>query len=481
MVKEFPLERKITMSILLKKLFPVAASVVIGAAVIQPATLPAQTSGIGGDGVTGLLRYTVMPGISTPIFVKTLPGATCRLREADKPEASPSLKLFADDEGIICFHVRPSIETEQVARFVIDSEVTGGSIRRPLELRANRKETSEMPFPARERPPRQGGVSVRPALMVEEALRLSNNELLQRGYPPRPDAKSGEPFRTWLRIVSVPATRVEPHIVTNTGVSHGLIQRATGGSPASGSPVADIARVGNISYNWSGFELRGGPFQWVYGDWHVPGIYVGETPPSGSITAIADYSAEWVGIDGDGTSDLVQAGTEQDLTTFSFFGNTWSVSSYYAWTQFLPQQANEQRITSLAVNPDDEMSVYVVVSGGNAYFVVQNLTINKFVEVITPLGNTVVGGTEVEWIMERPTVNGSLPDLALYLFSVMSGAVAGNAASLVSYQGTNGTTVPLQNLELLQITMENQTQTDLLSQVTGRDGLSMFFQWFNFH
>jgi hypothetical protein len=51
-VKEFPFERKITMNISFKKLFLMAASVVIGAAVIQPATLPAQTS---GDGFTRLL------------------------------------------------------------------------------------------------------------------------------------------------------------------------------------------------------------------------------------------------------------------------------------------------------------------------------------------------------------------------------------------------------------------------------------------
>jgi len=54
-VEEFPFERKITMNISLKKLFLMAASVVIGAAVIQPATLPAQTSGVGGDGFTRLL------------------------------------------------------------------------------------------------------------------------------------------------------------------------------------------------------------------------------------------------------------------------------------------------------------------------------------------------------------------------------------------------------------------------------------------
>lgn len=43
------------MNVSLKKLFLMAASAVIGAAVIHPATLSAQTSGIGGDGYTRLL------------------------------------------------------------------------------------------------------------------------------------------------------------------------------------------------------------------------------------------------------------------------------------------------------------------------------------------------------------------------------------------------------------------------------------------
>jgi hypothetical protein len=43
---------------------------------------------------------------------------------------------------------------------------------------------------------------------------------------------------------------------------------------------------------------------WVHGRWHVPAV-VGEFNRQ-------TYSALWVGLDGDGTTDLVQAGTESD-------------------------------------------------------------------------------------------------------------------------------------------------------------------------
>ena len=97
---------------------------------------------------------------------------------------------------IICFHVRPSVEAEVIAKFVIECEADAKISHYPLELRGSRKDTPEMPFPDKERPPRKERQSVRPALSREEGLRLSDKELLDRGYPPRPDPKAVAPFKT---------------------------------------------------------------------------------------------------------------------------------------------------------------------------------------------------------------------------------------------------------------------------------------------
>ena len=218
------------------------------------------------------IRHTVRPGVSSPIFLQTVSGATCHLRRVDDVDPTRSLKLFADDEGIICFHVRPSVEAEVIAKFVIECEADAKISHYPLELRGSRKDTPEMPFPDKERPPRKERQSVRPALSREEGLRLSDKELLDRGYPPRPDPKAVAPFRTWLKAISTPATIVKPRIVTNTGVSH-----------------RHVHRVGSVASNWSGFELRGGPFSSISGGWNVPPIVFGET-------GLVTQSAFWVGL-----------------------------------------------------------------------------------------------------------------------------------------------------------------------------------------
>src|SRR5262245_11524717 len=108
------------------------------------------------------VRHTIRPGFSTPLFLTVVPGATCRLRRHDDPDPARSLKLFADDDGIICMHVRSPREVEQIEKFVIDCEAHEKITRYPLELRSARRETADMPFPQRQRPPYKESASIRP-------------------------------------------------------------------------------------------------------------------------------------------------------------------------------------------------------------------------------------------------------------------------------------------------------------------------------
>ena len=80
------------------------------------------------------IRHTVRPGVSSPIFLQTVSGATCHLRRVDDVDPTRGLKLFADDEEIICFHVRPSVEAEVIAKFVIECEADAKISHYPLEL-----------------------------------------------------------------------------------------------------------------------------------------------------------------------------------------------------------------------------------------------------------------------------------------------------------------------------------------------------------
>ena len=428
-----------------------------------------------GEDTLPVVRYTVAPGIHSQITLRTLPGAACTLRREGEFDQAHCLRLYADGDGIIRFHARPSAESEEIANAVIDYEVDGKVTRQPLQLRASFKPTPAIPAPPAENPKssRQGTL-VRPALSEKEALHLSDEETLKRGYPLRPDIKEApKAFNVWRRAVSIPATFVKPHTVSHPDITHG--KRKIEHSPESSS-------------NWSGFELLralkiGGPatlhfdepYDWVTGTWHVP-IVTSEFNTS-------TYSSLWIGLDGDGTSDLVQAGTEQESINISFTFFNITFSTYYGWTEFLPQQSTEQRITNFPINPGDEIFAEVwignpgsspTLSGAFGVFLLENLTTSQYTSIYTPVGSTRVGGSEAVWIMERPTVGGNLPDLADYGSATMLNAYARKANSP---RGTGY--VPYQGARSRQITMFNASDT--LSTVTPIDTYSMQFNWEAFH
>ena len=77
----------------------------------------------------------IPPGDESLIVLKTLPNSTCYLHLADDSTADYILKLYADQDGIIRFHVRPDNEAEAIARLVVKCESENKSVQYPLELR----------------------------------------------------------------------------------------------------------------------------------------------------------------------------------------------------------------------------------------------------------------------------------------------------------------------------------------------------------
>src|SRR5207237_7700877 len=160
------------------------------------------------------------------------------------------------------------------------------------------------------------------------------------------------------------------------------------------------------------------------GSWSRPSRWVARARDVHAVTpapGTQSCAALWVGLDGDGTTDLLQAGTEQDATNINLGFLQLTLTSYYAWTEFLPQQPTEEVISNFTINPGDE--IFTEVSVGNAdgglsltgafgRFLIMNLTTGGYMFVNTPRAPTSVSGREAGWIMERPTVGGSLPDLA---------------------------------------------------------------------
>jgi hypothetical protein len=409
------------------------------------------------------VRYSVAPGYASELHVQTLPGAVCMVRRGEDPEGAGGLRVLADDDGIVRLHAQPSNEHKEIAELVIDAEAEGRRIRVPLQLRASARGGRDIPRPpARSRKPRREGARVRAALEERDMLKLNDEALSEAGYPLRPNpTEAPGAFNAWRRAVSTPTTIVEPRTVSHPELHHGAIITA---GPATSS-------------NWSGFELRGatGTYDWVTGMWNVPSV----TGESNTHT----YSAFWVGLDGDGVSDLVQAGTEQENYNFQFPWFSVSISVYYAWTEFLPQQPTEQQIANFPVNPGDEIFCEVwignagsapTLSGAFGVLLLENLTTSESTMVYTPVGTTVVGGSEAVWIMERPSLGTALTDLADYASARMFNAYARKANSA---RGRGY--VPYQGATNLQITMINGTST--LSTVTPIDTYSMRFDWQHFH
>ena len=213
------------------------------------------------------------------------------------------------------------------------------------------------------------------------------------------------------------------------------------------------------------------PYDWVTGTWHVP--FVTSEPNTRT------YSALWVGLDGDGTTDLVQAGTEQEATNINLGFIQFTLTNYYAWTEFLPQQPTEQVISNFTINPGDEIFTAVWIGNGDnepslasasATCFMMNLSTGGFASLSVPRSPLCVKGREAVWIMERPTVGGSLPDLANYGSAVMYNASARKVNS-PRHQGY----VPYLGARNKQETMVNGADT--LSTVTAIDSNSMRFDW----
>src|SRR5260370_15690713 len=136
-------------------------------------------------------RYTGAPHIHTSVTMRTLPHAVCSVHAEADSDPKHTLKVYADGDGVVRFHIQPSSATHDIARLEVDCAANGRLVRYPLHLRVSLEPTAEMPAPPVEKPlPRRDNVLMRPGLSFDEAMHLTDEEALARGYPlrPHPDA-----------------------------------------------------------------------------------------------------------------------------------------------------------------------------------------------------------------------------------------------------------------------------------------------------
>jgi hypothetical protein len=233
-----------------------------------------------------------------------------------------------------------------------------------------------------------------------DALTATDADLAYYGFPPRPNDYSGD-YASWAKAMAASQERIVP-VLEQTNIYHGPNHKA----PSASANTSE-------SYNWSGYVKLGSAksygkssYDFVYSDVTVPTA----KQASGKCTGSWDYGSAWVGIDGDGSNDVLQDGIE-----FDAYCNKGSNASFYsAWYEWFP--FSEVRIGGLPIAPGEEYFVEVWSTSstvGHAYLV--NVTKKKSVTIVfdAPKGTKLIGNS-AEWITERPAVNGKLATLTNY-------------------------------------------------------------------
>jgi len=271
-----------------------------------------------------------------------------------------------------------------------------------------------------------------------DPLTASARQLAAHRLPRRPDAKKEPEERAlWERALSRTKLWITPEFEHHENVSHGPVQ-LVGPKRRRGAGAEEVSNA--TSTNWSGaaaFAPADKPYRFVGGQWTVPSP---NTPSDGSY-----YASEWVGIDGWGSSDVLQAGTETQISKAWFF----TLTQVYAWWEWYP--AGEVKISNLPVSPGDVMyclicadsSTHATVSFSN-----QSIGVGTRFDITPPAGTTLTGNV-AEWIVERPSVNGSVANLTDYAACYFDECIAGGSlhidnlasASLITMTGTGGATL----------------------------------------
>jgi len=177
-------------------------------------------------------------------------------------------------------------------------------------------------------------------------------------------------------------------------------------APAATPAAATSTGRGGRSSNWSGYTASGGSFTAVTGAWTVP---------QPTATGAPGRSAAWVGIGGERSRDLIQAGTEEIVVGPGRV-------RYDAWIETLPDSARQ---VSLSVHGGDAVTVALEQQAPGSWRVsFKNETTGAAYEETVRYDSSL---SSADWIQEAPSGGRRRGGAALDDF----GAVAFSGASAV--------------------------------------------------
>jgi len=251
-------------------------------------------------------------------------------------------------------------------------------------------------------------------------LTASARRLAALRLPRRPDART-EPHlaKLWERVIGRTRLWIAPEFEHRENISHGPLR--AGQSKQRRAKAHPLAVANATSTNWSGaaiFAPAKKPYRFVGGQWTVPSP---NAPNDGTF-----YASEWVGIDGWNSSDVLQAGTETQITKFWFF----TATQVYTWWEWFP--AGEVKISNLPVSPGDVMYCLICADStthATVSFSNQSTGVGTRFDITAPSRTALIGNV-AEWIVERPTVNGSVANLTDYAACYFDECLAGGSLNI---------------------------------------------------
>lgn len=230
-----------------------------------------------------------------------------------------------------------------------------------------------------------------------DPLKASTLELTKNGFPPVPnDQRHRARFEQIWSKISGKFSYLQPTFRVNADKFHGPRKReATAGTETSN--------------NWSGavvYAPAGDSFKWIEGRWVIPNV---DAPTSGQWY----YCASWIGIDGDGSGDVFQAGIECEV----YRSGSTLTTNIYPWWEWYPTA--EVAITNFAIRPGDLVSLLLCSqqgagsTTGTLFFTNLTTGVGTSITLNAPSGTQLVGNS-AEWVVEAPTVGGSQSAIADY-------------------------------------------------------------------
>src|ERR1700761_5888073 len=228
-----------------------------------------------------------------------------------------------------------------------------------------------------------------------DPISASHGDLEKYGFPPRlDDAHHLARYKAVFGHLKGKFNYITPTFRVNTDKTHGPRKRR------QQDPT-------ETSTNWCGgvvFAPAGQSFKWIEGDWVVPDV---AAPTQNQWY----YCSNWIGIDGDGSGDVCQAGVECQVYQS---GNS-ITRQIYPWWEWFPNY--EVEITNLAINAGDMVTMLLCTSqaagstSASVYFSNRTTGASTSVGFNAPSGTKLVGNS-AEWIVEAPTVGGAQSAIA---------------------------------------------------------------------